>query len=284
MNTYRDNADFLHLFSQDQDGLKYLTHDFTAGIDIDFIEYVYLCQQRILSCRAAMELNSPLYELVRGFVFGPQWTDYEGKQHSFFISSEECASYYDATARHPLNNPSFESEFEAFRNSIRFRSGRLDLFLREELAMEFPQLELVIPNRLKGADMYVLTGPVRNALRLILKSMQEYSGTPKIVFSFSEGESEDGLLKSTLSITQVGSYPSHSLSRDMNRLGEGEGGTFGTIRRLLRGLCEWSVVSKWHGSDEPNRWRILRDETLPELSPASVAEGFSHEIHIYHRP
>ena len=282
MNIYRDNADFLHLFSQDQDGLKYLTHDFTSGID--FIEYVYRCQQLILSCRAEMELSSPLYDLVRGFVFGPQWTDYEGRQHSFFVSSEECASYYDASGCHPLNNPSFESEFEAFRNSIRFRSGRLDLFLRDDLAGDFPQLELVIPNRLKGADMYVMTGPVRSALRLILKSMQEYSDTPKIIFSFSEGELDGGLLKSTLSITQIGSYPSHSLSRDMNRLGEGEGGTFGTIRKLLRGICEWSVVSKWQGSGAPQRWRILGDETLPELSPASVAEGFSHELHIYHRP
>lgn len=282
MNTYRDNAEFLHLFSKDQDGLKYLTHDFSDGID--FIEYVYRCQQRILSCRSEMELNSGLYDLVRGFVFGPEWTDYDGKQHSFFVSSEDCASYYDSTGRHPLNNPAFESDFEAFRNSIRFRSGRLDLFLREELAGEFPQLELVIPNRLKGADMYVMTGPVRSAIRLILKSMLEYSDTPKVVFSFSEEEVADGLLKSTLSINQVGSFPSHTLSRDMNRLAEEEGGTFGTIRKLLRGLCEWSVVSRWQGSSEPQRWRILREETLPELSPASIAEGFTHEIHIYHRP
>ena len=282
MNIYRDNADFLHLFSQDQDGLKYLTHDFSDGLD--FFEYVYRCQQRILSCHAEMELSGGLYELVRGFVFGPEWTDYAGKKHSFFISSEECASYYDTTGRHPLNNPAFESEFEDFRNSIRFRSGRLDLFLREELAGEFPQLELLIPNRLKGADMYVLTGPVRGAIRLILKTMLEYADNPKVVLSFSEDEQADNLVKSTLSITQVGSFPSHTLSRDMNRLGEGEGGSFGTIRKLLRGICDWSVVSKWQGTDGPQRWRILGDETLPELSPASIAEGFSHEIHIYHRP
>lgn len=284
MNTYRDNAKFLHLFSQDQNGLKYLTHDFTTGID--FIKYVYSCQKLILSCRAEMELSDALYELVRGFVFGRQWTDFEGNPHSFFVSSEKCASYYDEKGRHPLNNPDFKSEFEAFRNSIRFRSGRLDLFLREELTEEFPQLELVIPNRLKGADMYVLTGPVRSAIRLILKSMNipEYSAHPKVVFSFSESEWADGLLKSTLSITQIGSTPSHSLRRDIKRLDEGEGGTFGTIRKLLRGLCEWSVVSKWQDSDDPRRWRILGDDTLPKSSPASVAEGFSHELHIYHRP
>ena len=282
MITHRDNAEFLHLFSQDQDGLKYLTHDFSAGLD--FLSYLYRCQQLILSCRSRMELNNGLYELVRGFVFGPEWTDYTGKIHRFFLSSEKCLSYYDNTSRHPLNDPSLVTEFEDFRNSIRFRSGRLDLFIREELVGEFPGLELRIPSKLKNADMYIQTGPVRDALRLILKGMQEYSDYRTVVFSFFEDELNDGFLKSTLSITQVGSFPSHTLTRDMSRLAEGDGGTFGSIRKRLAGLCDWAVVSKWPDFEEPQRWRILGDETLPELSPASAAEGFTHVISILHRP
>lgn len=282
MNTHRDNAEFLHLFSEDTNGLKYLTHDFSAGLD--FIEYVYKCQQLVLSCKQRMEISGRLYEIVRGFIFGPTWTDYNGKAHTFFISSEVSIAYYEKTGKHPLNNPLFEDDFEDFRNSIRFRSGRLDLFVRGELAEEFPGLDLVIPAGLKGADMYVPTAPVRDAIRLILKGMQEYPEYPRVVFSFYEDEIGGGFLRSTLSVTQVGSFPSHTLSRDMSRLSEGDGGTFGTIRKHLSGLCEWSVVSKWPDNAEPRRWRILGDETLPEISPASVAEGFTHIISIYHKP
>lgn len=282
MKTHLDNAVFLHLFSQDQSGLKYLTHDFSAGFD--FIDYIYRCQQIVLSYRCNKELSEGLYELVRGFLFGPNWMDYKGSIHSFYMSSEECASFYDSTGKHPLNNPSFATEVEDFRNSIRFRSGRLDLFLREELSKEFPTMEMVIPGRLKGADMYIQTGPIRDALRLIFKGMQEYTDYPRVNISYFEEELQDGFLKSSLSLTQPGSYPSHSLSRDMARLSEGEGGTFGTIKKHLKGLCEWEVVTKWLDSDVPQRWRILGDSTLPEVSPASIAEGFSHTISIYHKP
>ena len=231
-----------------------------------------------------MELNEGLYDLVRGFLFGPNWIDYKGTNHSFYMSSEECASFYDNTGKHPLNNPSFAAEVEDFRNSIRFRSGRLDLFLREELSKEFPTIEMMISGRLKGADMYIQTGPVRDALRLILKGMQEYADYPKVNISFFEEDCQNGFLKSSLSLTQLGSYPSHSLARDMARLSEGEGGTFGTIKKHLKGLCDWDVVTKWLDSGEPQRWRVLGDRTLPEVSPASIAEGFSQTISIYHKP
>ncbi len=282
MITHRDNAEFLHLFSQERNGLKYLTHDFSVGLD--FIDYIYKCQQLILSCCAKMNINGGLYELVRGFVFGPEWVDYKGSTHTFFVSSEESVSYYEESGRHPLNNHLFAAEVEDFRNSIRFRSGRLDLFFREELTREYPDLSLKISGRLKGADMYIETGPIREALRLILKGMQEYKDCPIVNVSFFEEEIEDGLLLSSLSITQVGSFPSHTLSRDMTRLSEGDSGTFGTIRKRLQGLCDWEVVSRWTDSEDPQRWRILGDKSQPEISPASIAEGFSHTLRIYHKP
>ena len=261
MVTQRDNAEFLHLFSQDQNGLKYLTHDF--GTHGDYIDDVYRCQQIVLSCRSKMHLEEGLYSLVSGFIFGPQWVDYNGLVHDSFASSEEFVSYFEQTGKHPLNNPTFAKEIEDFRNSIRFRSGVLDLFVREEL------LE---------------TGPIREVLRLILNSMREYGDYRTVAISFLEDKLEGGFFKSSLSITQVGSFPAHPLSRDMARLAEGDGGTFGTIRKRLKGLCNWDVVTKWPDKDSPIRWRILRDETQPELSEASLAEGFTHILTIIHKP
>lgn len=282
MVTQRDNAEFLHLFSQDQNGLKYLTHDFST--DGDYIDYVYRCQQIVLSCRSKMHLEEGLYSLVSGFIFGPQWVDYNGLVHDSFASSEEFVSYFEQTGKHPLNNPTFAKEIEDFRNSIRFRSGVLDLFVREELSSEFPELAMKVPGKLKGADMYIETGPIREVLRLILKSMREYGDYRTVAISFLEDELEGGFFKSSLSITQVGSFPAHPLSRDMARLAEGDGGTFGTIRKRLKGLCNWDVVTKWPDKDSPIRWRILRDETQPELSEASLAEGFTHILTIIHKP
>ena len=100
----------------------------------------------------------------------------------------------------------------------------------------------------------------------------------------TEDEVEGDLLKSTLVITQEGSFPAHSLQRDMGRLDEGDGGTFGTIRKTLDGLCEWAVCSNWPDREGACLWRILRNETEPELSPADQAKGFSHIISIYHKP
>ena len=282
MKSHKDNAEFLHLFSlEETGGLKFLTHDAYTG---DLIEYIYKCQQLILSKRAELDIHPSIYELVRGFVFGPEWIDYKGDKHYFFISSEDSVSYYEGSGRHPLNNKDFEKHFEDFRNSIRFRSGRLDSFLREEMKMEFPELDITVAGNLKGADMYTDVGSIRRAIRLILKSMQEYGQHPKVVVSYLEDDTPDDYIKSTITLTQFGSFPAHALSRDMSRLHEGNGGTLGTIRQLLDGLGEWSICSKWLDRESSDRWRILRSETEAELSSVAPAEGFSHVISIYHKP
>ncbi len=283
MKSYRDNAEFLHLISEDGVGLKFLTHDFSGKLD--FLEYLYRCQRLVLSSRQRLQISNSIYNLIRGFVFGPEWIDYKGRVHKFFISSEEAVSYYEQTGKHPLWAEEFAKDIEDFRNSIRFRSGRLDLLFKNTLQQEFPALRLEISGSLGLADMYTDTGAVRNALKLILGSMTEYQDRfPRVVIAYTEDVVEDSFLKSTISLTQVGSFPNHELSHDMARLSEGDGGTFGTIRKLLTGLCNWAVISKWPDRDSAVRWRILHDETEEDLSEAKLADGFTHAITIYHKP
>lgn len=235
MSDFQDNATFLNLFSQEK-GLKFLTHEFEPGFD--FVKYLYRCQRLIASKQANLFIKESIFELVKGFLLGPKWVDYKGDPHTFFISSEESLTYFENTGQHPLNNKVFEEEIKAFRKSIRFRSGLLDLFLREMEQKYEPVLKIIIPENMKGADMYVETRAIRSVIDLILNSMAEYSTHPRIVFSYFEEPIEDKRIKSTLSVTQVGSFPKHSLQRDMSRLSQGDGGTFGTIRRQLQGLCE----------------------------------------------
>lgn len=281
MDSHKNNADFLHLFSEADNGLKYLTHDYIG--EFDYVKDVYKCQRLILSKRAGMDINDGIFNLVRGFVFGPDWTDYKGEKHTFFLSSEEAVSYFETTGQHPLNAPSCVDDFEAFRNSIRFRSGILDKFFKEELKEEFPTLSIETTSALSEADFYTDTGALRSALRLILKSMLEYGEHPCVQVGYMDSEEEGDYQKSSIMLTQVGSFPSHPLSRDMARLKEGDGGTFGTIRKKLDGLCDWTVISRWPDCEKPTRWRILRNEIEPEVSPASVTIGFTHIISVYHR-
>ena len=284
MKSHKDNADFLHLFSQDNDGLKFLTHD--TDEDFDFLNYVYKCQRLILSKGTELDISPSIFNLVRGFVFGPQWTDYKGECHHFFISSDEVVSYFERTGSHPINDPGFEKEIEAFKNSIRFRSGELNKFLLEMKEVMQP-LELEVDGSVRGADMYTDTGSVREAIRLILSSMRDFNINgehPRVSISYNEEVTPDKAIQSTITLTQHLSYPVHKLSHDMDRLKGMDAGSLGTIRKKLDGLCGWSVCSKWPDREGPDCWRILREETEAELSPISETEGFTHIISIYHRP
>lgn len=280
MRLFQDNAELLHLFSLEKDGFKYLTHDFSAGFD--FVSYLYRCQQLLLAKKEELVISDRLFELVKGFILGPSWIDYKGNKHSFYLSSEEALSYFDSSGYHPLNNDQFENEIEDFRNSIRFRSGRLDLYIQKIVSL-YPSLQCVISDNLKGADMYVETRAIRNAIQLILESMTGYNASSKVSIDYSEETISNDLWKSTIYLSQIGSFPNHSLQRDMLRLSQGEAGTFGSILKELQGVCEWNVISKWPDRPNPDNWHIIRNETTPELSSVDLAVGFSHVLCIYHK-
>ena len=115
---------------------------------------------------------------------------------------------------------------------------------------------------LGDADMYTDTGAIRSAVRLILKSMEEYKDHPRVFISFLEDEVEDGLYKASISITQSGSFPSHPLARDMGRLSEEDGGTFGTIRKKLEEYNAADFIAK-----KSSRQGIFLGEEKPLLAP-----------------
>ena len=131
--------------------------------------------------------------------------------------------------------------------------------------------------------MYVETRAIRNAIQLILESMTGYNASSKVSIDYSEETISNGLWKSTIYLSQIGSFPNHSLQRDMLRLSQGEAGTFGSILKELQGVCEWNVISKWPDRPNPDNWHIIRNETTPELSSVDLAVGFSHVLCIYHK-
>lgn len=280
MRIFQDSADFLHLFSEESNGLKYLTHDFSS--DTDYVDYIYNCEKLILDMREKYTIEDSIYNLVRGFVFGPSWIDYKGNVHKSFVSSESFVRYYESTGQHPLRNPVYEMEFEDFRNSIRFRSSKLEKYILE-LKEDMPQVHIEVERNLKGADIYTNTGIIRKALKLIIESMKEYDSASSILLGYAESTYKD-FTKSIITIEHKDSFPVHSFVRDREKLLTTNGGTLGVLRNILNGICEWSIVSKWPDQNSPIKWNILKSNDSPEMEEIPISNGFTHIISIIHKP
>ena len=281
MQDIKGISDFLFLFEK-EDGLKFLSHDIQSS-GIDFIDYVYSCERMIIREGLSGKIPSDSFGLVKGFVFGPSWRDFRGVSHEMFLASERCMSYYDTTGAHPQNCDDFKDDIDAFKHSIRFRQGRLYSFLNEEMKEFFPSLDITVKKNVKGADFYTGTRHLRDALSEILASMNDFKEHPEVVVGYEEDEnSNPEYVLCKLSIEQVGSYPSHTLERDMDKLHAG-GGTLSNIRKSLEGYANWSVISRWNEGSAPKMWNILTDSDIPEVQDSAEAEGFKHVITVYQK-
>ena len=181
-----------------------------------------------------------------------------------------------------MNGTEFQDDIDAFRHSVRFRNGRFSKLL-EELKEYFPDLEINIKKNVKGVDFYTDTRRFRDALIEILSSMNELKEHKNIVISYEEDdESDPDYVICSVVIEQKDSFPSHSLEHDIQKLRAG-GGTLANIKKSLEGCANWSMVSRWNGSDVPQRWNVLTDLDMPETEQAEEAEGFKHIISVYQK-
>lgn len=281
MDNHIDTSEFLNLFSLDT-GLKYLTHDIKAS-GLDLVDYTYNCQ--MLTLDWAGRVPEELFNLVRGFIFGPCWTDFKGDRHTSFCSSDEWVNCYLETGEHPMKSGQFSEEVEAFRHSIRFRTGQLEKFLTEIKDM-FPALNIEISRSVKGADFYTSTRHLMSAIEEILSSMNELSAEhPYIRIGFEDIDGEDlseelrDFSKAVITIEQPGSFPKHSFARDKEKFSNG-GGTLANIMKALKGYADWAVISSWNDGTEPVRWMPMTGEFI---RPGHQPEGFRHEISILYK-
>lgn len=276
----KDTSDFLGLFEK-ENGFKYLTHDFLSS-GLDYQKYLEKCMDQIIYRGTNKQIAPDAYDLVQGYVFGPVWTDFKGKEHSMFLSSEECKAYYKETKNHPLNNSEFQPDIDAFRHSIRFRNGKLYQFF-DEMKEIFPNLNITIERNVKAADFYTDTRHFRNAVAEIISSMNEYREHPDVVIGYEEDDSSDpDYVICSVSIEQKDSFSSHTIEQDWMRLQSG-GGTLNSIKKSLLGNANWYIVSKWSDGDEPMRWNILSDTERPQFEKAEMANGFRHVISVYQK-
>lgn len=280
MDTLSASAQLLHEFSEPH-GLKYLTHDIRSA-GVDYVNFVYSSEKTILGMAYGSPVDPELFALVRGFVFGPSWIDAEGREHTGFCSSQEWVSYYERTGAHPMTDPVFAEDIEAFRRSIRIRDGQLRKYFHA-FREAYPSLSIKVDPDVVGADFYVNVRRLKAGIDEIIGMMAGYSSEhPVVSVGFDEYE-EGGLTVARITITQEGSFPMHTFERDRNRFASG-GGNLASIRKAFDGTCRWSIVSRWEGDTAPRRWRILQGGP-GGLQPETEfleggASGFTHEIEI----
>lgn len=280
MSNLLHTAEFLHLFSIDECGLKRLTHDDEMP---DYVRYIYDCQRLVLDKRLSLDIQDDIYNLVRGFLFGPYWYDSNKKRHDIYAASDAYIETFERTCQHPLKDAVLEKEIDCFRHTIRFRALDLKEFLYD-LKARYKGLNIEVKDSVEEADFYTHTKIVKDVVNLIIDSMNEYNTHPNIVIHHSNHEDDSGFHISWLIIEQKGSFPSHNLQRDQDKLKGTNSGTLGTIKRKLDGICEWSVVSKWSGDETSKQWDILTINGQEQVKTCSIAaQGFKHILKFYHK-
>jgi hypothetical protein len=287
-DTLTATARLLHEFSE-PNGFKFLTHDIKSE-GVDYVEFVYRAEKTLLGRMYESTCDRKVFDLVRGFIFGPSWIDSEGKTRKGFCSCSDWVSYYERTGNHPMANPEFEDDINAYRKTIRFRDGQLGKFFRL-LGEHYPKLNITLDPAIRGADFYVDVRRLKVGIAEIIGMMAGYADEhPNVHVGFDD--CVDGNYSvAKITITQEGSFPPpSSIDRIYQRFLSGAG-NLASIAHILEGCCRWSVISPYWGmhTSSPFRWRILPSGPGTSICPGMayddiVCRGFTHEIEIVYLP
>lgn len=283
MSDLRHTVDFLGKFSK-PDGFKYLTHRFDDDVT-DFFTIVNRCRMELRLYHNVIPEN--LFRIFHGFLYGPEWTDAEGRVHKEHCS---CDRWIDWCLNNPGIHPreEFGREFEAFRNSVRVYNGSFDEFI-QDLADSclFPGIEIDVDERsLSRFDAYVDVRTLRQMVRDILKEICDYpavSSHPDVrVYCIRGEESADGTRMDRICIENAGSFPSQGREQAKSHLESG-GGFLCSLKKKAEGNMLLSVETSWGGN--PCRWNILREHGENEfegMDPDDVT-GFRYVLRIMHK-
>lgn len=272
-------ADILGLFGK-EDGFKFLTHDFDKTRNDDFITLVNKC--RIMVSECCDLIPDHLYNLLFGFLYGKSWEDANGESHSFYCSSEECIQWcMNNPGEHPKNNPAFESEFEAFRYSIRIYDRGLDKIVAQSQTL-YPNLEIVRErSELREVDLYIDVARLKQIIHKVLDIMNESRFEGEVFVTVRNQPDVDGYHVRHLIIEQIGSFPDKSVQFIRDRIANGAG-DLSTLKNLIKGNAYWSIESNW--TEGPVRINILKEDIFQsdfEKMDQSEATGFRHVIKLY---
>lgn len=283
MDMLINSVNLLGGFSK-ENGFKYLTHRFDAESD-DFIDTVNRCRYMLLGWQDRIPKH--LYDLLFGFLFGPNWTDSNGVIHNDFCGCDKWIDWcLDNVGVHPMD--AFYEEFEAFKNSIRIYNGTFDDYvLALARKQEYNHLSIQADtSSLKRLDSYVDVGVLKKAIESILKDINSYhdvGSNPRVTIACKRGpELRDGIKADYLCISHINSFSERSVDEAISHFQAG-GGFIADLSNTLDGVALLSIESVW--AEKPQRWNVIKLEEEDQIQEIEdlPAKGFSYVIRILHR-
>lgn len=273
-------AFFLGKFDEPK-GLKYLTHDFDQQEDGRPHSMPQLIKQvKGVLEKQAKGVPDSLLKLLKNCIFGTaNWLDTYGQIHTSSFNDPQWIAWSEEHKMHPINNPDYKTEIQAFRATTRVVPPLLQDIVDH---LKCGTSLHVTTEKLERADFYTNTYILYCALRRILETMNTYASRyPEVSIAFRRHTDSEGRMLRSVVITQKGSEALKSLKDVRERLaGNPEAGDFGALRKMLNGYCMWSVSAIWDGV--PCKWNILKSGDDSDEEPIDgEVEGFTHELTFY---
>jgi hypothetical protein len=182
----------------------------------------------------------------------------------------------------------FEDYINLFKSEIEFRGNMLHYLMEEEITDQLNELEYDIEIKgLKGASIYTCTTQIKQAINIIFSNIKARPEKQKKIQILGSQISDDGSFE--ILITDVGSFSEASLKYNKLRL---EVGQLKDIRKNLRGLCDFSIISSFKGENdelgfyELKYLSIDRQEFNSDIEPfipvkIENAVGFTYKLKFY---
>lgn len=272
-------ACFLHKFSC-EDRLKYLLHDFDAGMDnANFLLYANKARNELAAYQD--KLPASLFSLLYGFLYGPQWIDYRGNMHdSFNCANGELFEWCVCNnGKHPITEDLFKRDFDAFKNSIRIYMG--DLTKELNLLTKSISLDVKLDTgSLDKVDCYVDVRHLHQCIKKILDQFAQPRWQSSSVLIEASRTRKPGKKYTSIRLSHIESFASISFEEMKERFDEGHG-DLASLANSIKDHFYWSIETRWQG--KPIRWNIIRKEgenEVEELDDPSTI-GFTHILTIY---
>ncbi len=299
----KELVQLLRRFSINDSALKYSTHSWDAGRDVDMFKDLghFLAKVKQEYGEFSMKLSNLKYPLngkIFGFLLNEEveksgWGDKDPKKRIYFgWSSPELR---EACITDTSLNPEdfilpdkyqiirggktiqrFKHVIDVFKNEIEIRdenSALLNLLLGKHRNRLYSFPDPAIEN-LENKTFYTDVSTLSKALDLIFDNIQKRPHHAKVGYSVRNKDNESYVLE----ITQYDSFNTgKSINDERFRL---EKGDFGDIANQLTNLCDWSIESLF----EEGSYRInllVSDPMVPHHEKLDKVDGFKYLLTFY---
>lgn len=273
-------ADLLNKFSR-EDELKFLVHSYSKFDGQDFSALV--AKARLLITERMGLIPDHLYDLLFGFVYGPEWVDWKGRTHTLHCGSKDLLEWYtnnDGISPMEQESP-FLDEIWDFKNSIRTYRNLPEII--ERAKEKVPSVDLEIERKtLKRADFYADVERLKQIIERILITMSDPRFYGPVRINSSQLDDRDGYRVVQIIIEQKNDYQQPSLRFIKERLAN-NAGDLGTLKNLLEGVAYWSIESDWEEGSA--RFNITSEDIFinPFERISEKVSGFRHILTFYHK-